>query len=172
MSDADREREVRGYERMLDRLREAIGEFEADVTPRFRYALERARERAVELGELSREEADRVSEWLRRDIEEAADWASRNDETLGAWLRMDIALVESWLWDRFSSVADQTRLDWLRLQESLAANAEYHTGEVTGPGALHCAACGETLHFRKVGHIPPCPKCSKTVFKRGTGDGA
>ncbi|MDH5595020.1 MAG: zinc ribbon-containing protein, partial [Gammaproteobacteria bacterium] len=43
---------------------------------------------------------------------------------------------------------------------------EWHTGEVVGVGTLRCKACGELLHFHATGHIPPCPKCQKTVFNR------
>ncbi|PCI18096.1 MAG: hypothetical protein COB62_07115, partial [Piscirickettsiaceae bacterium] len=34
------------------------------------------------------------------------------------------------------------------------------------PGTLECIACKQTLNFKKTGHIPPCPKCHKTEFKR------
>jgi len=164
--DSHETREVRGYERMLDQVRHAFSEFGDDVRPRLRYAVERARERMVELGELSREEADRIAGWLRRDIEEAADYSAKTDEDLNAWLHMDIQLVENWIWDRFSSVADQTRLDWIRFQEGLQRASEYRTGEVAGPGTLACQSCGETMHFTRAGHIPPCPKCNGTVFVR------
>ena len=57
------------------------------------------------------------------------------------------------------------------------ANAEqareasfYHTGEVTGPGTLVCAECGKELHFHKAGHIPPCPGCRGTRYRRGKPD--
>lgn len=166
MSDGKKDQEITAYERMLDRLRHALDEFDSDVRPRFRYALERARERAVELGELSREEADRIAEWLRRDIEQAADYTARTEHDLGTWLRMDLRLIEEWIWDRFSSVADQTRLDWLRFQQSLEAAATWHTGEVTAPGVLTCRECGEELHFTTVGRIPPCPHCHATLFDR------
>jgi len=42
----------------------------------------------------------------------------------------------------------------------------YRTGEMTGPGTLVCDKCEEHLHFHKVGHIPPCPKCHAVNFHR------
>ncbi len=166
MGKLEEDREIRAYEKMLDRIRHALGEFESDVGPRLRLAVERARERAVELGELSREEADRISEYLRRDIEQAADYTTRNDQDLGGWLRMDLQLIEEWIWDRFSSVADQTRLDWIRFEQSLEEASTYHTGEITGPGVLTCQNCEEQMQFPRAGRIPPCPHCHATVFDR------
>jgi Zn finger protein HypA/HybF involved in hydrogenase expression len=79
---------------------------------------------------------------------------------------MDLQLVENWIWDRFASVADQTRLEWVELQHTLAERERYHTGEIAAPGALTCDNCGAELHFEKPGHIPPCPKCSGTLYRR------
>lgn len=164
----DKHREVRGYERMLEYLREGLAEARAETGPRLRRALEGAREQLVELGELSREEADRVADCLRRDLEEAADYTARTERDLSDWLRMDIQLMESWLWDQFSSVADQTRLEWQQFQEGLGAASTYHSGEIAGPGTLICRGCGEELRFPNAGHIPPCPSCDANEFTRPT----
>ncbi|MCS4505000.1 hypothetical protein KBTX_01547 [wastewater metagenome] len=172
MSDDKHERELRGYERMLERLRDRLDTAEKELGPHVREALEHARDRAVELGELTREEADRVAEWLRRDLEEAADYTARNNRDLSAWLHMDVQLIENWLLDRFTSVADRTRLEWLEFQQFLERASEYHTGEIAGPGRLRCQACGEHLTFTRPGHIPPCPKCRGTVFVRASADAA
>lgn len=166
----DKHREVRGYERMLEQLRDRLTDWRDAAGPRLREALNAAREQLVELGELSHEEADRIADWLRRDIEEAADYTAKTERDIGDWFRMDLQLIESWLWDQFSSVADATRLDWQRFQQSLAQGAAYHTGEIAGPGTLICQACGESLKFMRAGHIPPCPNCRETVFNRPTTD--
>ncbi|AUB78919.1 MULTISPECIES: zinc ribbon-containing protein [Spiribacter] len=161
-----RDHEVHGYERMLERVRERLESTGDAVEKGFHEALDAARERSVALGELTREEADRVAEWLQRDLEDAAEYVGRARGTYADWLHMDLQLVENWIWDRFSSVADQTRLQWQALNRQLQAAARYHTGEVTGPGTLVCRDCGEVLHFKRTGHIPPCPKCHGSRFER------
>lgn len=160
MTEQKRDHQVRAYERMLDRLRGAMDHL------RLREAIEAVKERAVELGELTREEADRIGGFLQRDVEEAAQYSAQTDEDLSSWLRMDLQLVESWIWDRFASVADKTRLEWLELQHELQEWSEYHTGEIAGPGSLTCKNCGEIVHFKQAGHIPPCPKCRGSVYLR------
>ncbi|MDQ6955909.1 MAG: hypothetical protein Q9M21_01810, partial [Mariprofundaceae bacterium] len=32
---------------------------------------------------------------------------------------------------------------------------------------LTCKDCGHSMHFKKTGRIPPCPKCHKTDFMKG-----
>ncbi len=164
----DKERDLRGYERMLERITDLLHEAGDKAQPRLRDALERARQRAIELGELSQEEARRVAEYIRRDVEDAARYLARpdTDNDLRGWFRMDMALLETWLLDRFTSVADQTRLEWQALQQSLQQAEQWRTGEVTGPGQLRCDNCGKVLQFRKTGHIPPCGGCKGTVFSR------
>jgi len=168
MSDSNdqREHEVKGYERMLERLRERMSEAGEQIEHGYHAAVDQVRERSVELGELTREEADRVSQWLQRDIEDAAEYVETARGTYSDWLHMDLQLVEQWAWDQFSSVADQTRLQWQAFNRELQAAARYHTGEITGPGTLVCRDCGERLEFKRAGHIPPCPQCHGSRFER------
>ena len=69
-------------------------------------------------------------------------------------------------------VADQTSQALRGFAEQAREASVYHTGEITAPGVLACTACGETLHFHKTGHIPPCPKCQATTFRRKTAEPA
>lgn len=164
MTERKRDHQVHAYERMLDRLRSAMEH------AGLREALETAKERAVELGELTREEAERVGGFLQRDVEEAARYSATTDEDLTGWLRMDLQLVESWLWDRFSSVADKTRLELMALQRELQQqqSSKYHAGEIAGPGTLTCSQCGEVIRFKQAEKIPPCPKCQGSVYRRAS----
>ncbi len=170
MTQQDTSREeklIHGYNRMMERVKAAMEKIGEKTAPRLREAIEQAKEKAVELEELTEEEAQRIGEYLRRDIESAADYlASEKVQELKDWLRIDAQLIEQQLLDMFLSVADQTKLDMLEFQEQLEEASEYRTGEITGPGALACLECGEVLHFHKTSHIPPCPRCHGTVFTR------
>lgn len=121
--------------------------------------------RASDFGELSSAELKKVSDYLKRDLSEAASYMAKNNAEFKEWLALDTELIEDYLLDQFSSAADQTTVELNKLKAT-AATAEYHTGEITGPGVLSCDACGEQLHFDKAGHIPPCPKCKETRFHR------
>jgi rubrerythrin len=156
------------YELMLERTAEGIEhlkKMEQDVEPEVAHVLAEAKEKAVELGELTREEADKVAEYLDRDLKAAGSWLADTGEELKDWLGMETALIGDRLLTMFIRAADQTSIELQRLRERAAA-AEYTTGEIAGIGTLVCKSCGELLHFKKAGHIPPCPKCSATKFQR------
>lgn len=155
------------YELLLER---ALGERDegagAPSESRFHQALASAREHAVELGELSREEADRVYQALVKDLSAAGEYIARTGEEFRSWFGFETDVLETSLLDLMRRGADQTTEELLELKQQAEAATTYLTGEVTGPGILVCSACGETLHFHKAGHVPPCPKCQGTVFER------
>lgn len=161
-----RQRLVDAYYRMLGRLKTSIEEAEHGAGPALNHAVERAEETATELGELSREEAIRVGDYLKRDLQDAARFLAEGGTELGAWLRFDLKLVEQGLADLFRETVDYARLEYGELETRADAVGEWHSGEVTGIGTLQCKSCGEKLHFHHISHIPPCPKCHGTVYRR------
>lgn len=159
------------YERMLERAMRDYREVKHKTAPVLHQMIDAARDKAVELEELSREEADKVAKYLKRDLTDAAEYLQESGEEFRDWLGFEVLLLEEKLGDLFMQAADKTTLELLQLRENLARTAEFHTGEVSGPGTLVCSECGENLVFHKPGKIPPCPKCHATVFKRPTQAG-
>jgi vacuolar-type H+-ATPase subunit H len=163
MTHPDRhEQEIGVYNRMMSRVQRTLENAEQKAGPIVEHAIERARERAVELGEATREEAEKVAQYLRRDLREMASYLNKEYR---AWFNMDLELIEAQLLDLIMSVADRTKLELAQWAEQ-ASN--YRSGEITGPGVLACIACGERLRLVKPGHIPPCPRCRAVEFRRLT----
>jgi len=160
------EKLVHAYNRMMERVKDALKQTEKNTLAALHYNIDLAREKAVELGELSREEAARLADYLRRDLEDAGEYLADSGAELSSWLQFDVELVEDRLWEVFTAAADQTKLAYLDLAQRAQRASEYHTGELTTVGTLRCSACGELLHFHGTGHIPPCPKCHSTRFTR------
>ena len=156
------EKMVAAYETMLER----VSGFSQKAGPVLGQAIDHARETAVELGELSREEAEKVAGYIERDMKDAAEFLVETGQDFRDWFSFDVQLIETKLFDMFASVADQTSLELRNLAERAKRATVLRTGEITGPGTLECTACGEQLHFKKAGHIPPCPKCRATEYKR------
>jgi Zn finger protein HypA/HybF involved in hydrogenase expression len=165
--DATSARLVRAYRRMLDHAREVL---EADAQPSLKSAVERARNYTVELGELTREEADQVSQYLKRDLHDAGEYLSRTGRELREWAQIDWSMAEHGLVDLFVRAADRTRLEMEAFKRELQEGPPYRSGELTGPGTLRCKGCGQLMHFHEPGHIPPCPRCHGTDFRRHTGE--
>ncbi len=160
------DRLVAAYERMLNWTHEALEKAQQESVPRLREALDRARERMIELGELTREEAQRISDYLQRDIEDAAQYIVETGQDLRAWWRFDLELMERRLAEMFKLVADQTSLQLAQWAETTRRLSLYQAGEITGPGTLICDRCGAEIHFSKIGRIPPCAACGGLSFRR------
>jgi hypothetical protein len=160
------EKQVTAYNRMLERMKHFIDEAEKEFAPKFQHSLDYAKEKATELGELTREEAEKIGNYLRRDIVDAAEYLSGGGGELRQWLRFDLELIENRILEKFALVADQTKLELNLLADQARRMDVWRTGEITGIGSLECDNCGEIMHFHKTGHIPPCPKCKGTTFRR------
>jgi hypothetical protein len=150
------------YNLMLERARNLMSEAGKGAA----HGIDAAMEKATELGELSREEAEQVADYVRRDLHDAADFISESGSELGDWLRFDLEVVERSLAEMFAQMVDHTKLELDNLEQRANAIGEWHTGEIVGIGTLECKGCGELLHFHHTGHIPPCPKCRGTTYRR------
>jgi uncharacterized protein YbaR (Trm112 family) len=161
------ERLHHAYNRMLEHIKMLGDRAGKQARPALRHLIDAAELKMIELNELTREEAVKIGTFIQRDIEHAAEYLNRpQNRELIDWFKFDLALIESRLLELFTGVADRTRLELLALEQQARRASEYQTGEITGIGTLYCTACGEALHFHATGHIPPCPKCRGTIFKR------
>lgn len=160
------ERELRAYERMLNRTLAELKKTGQQTGAVLRNSLDIAKEKALEAGELTRAEADRIAGYVQRDLKEVGEYLATSGEDLKSWFQFDMQLIETQLLDMFMDAADQTKLAYLQLADQAQQAAEYSSGEITTVGTLQCAQCGERLHFSATAHIPPCPKCHHTRFVR------
>ena len=159
------EKLTHAYNTMMERIH-GLMEHADEGAHTLQQAIEKAREKAVELGELTREEAEEIGTYLKRDMHDAANYLADTGKDMNDWLHMDMELIKLKLFDMFSSVADKTRVDMMKFEQEVKAASEYHAGEITGPGTLECTKCGEVVRFSKTGHIPPCTQCHGNVYYR------
>jgi rubrerythrin len=171
MSDDDtptREKWLNAYNDMMMRVRTAIEEAEESTPPALKRFVHNARDLAVDLEELTRDEAEKIAMYLHRDIEDAGKYLAETGQELGDWLRFDIHQVEDRLMETLTKVTDHTREEMLEFEHEIEEGPAWNSGEVTGPGTLVCANCGEIIRFHETGYIPNCPNCDHTVFHRKT----
>jgi hypothetical protein len=154
------------YETMLERSADEFHKLEEKSAPALHKLIDQAKEKAIELGELTEEEGSHIAEYLKRDLADANFYLSEKGKEFRDWLGFEDSLIAHELMDRFLQAADPSIVQIHELELQLAAQSVYKTGEVTGPGALECDECGEVLHFHKAGRIPPCPKCHQTTYHR------
>ncbi|MFO7604112.1 MAG: zinc ribbon-containing protein [Gammaproteobacteria bacterium] len=157
---------AQAYDKLLEIMKKAWQDTEDHALPPLRERLDQAVENLSALGEVTREEAEHVAEYVRRDLHEAADFLSESGHSLKDMVQFDLEFVERKFAEMFAQMADSTRMELDKLAERARQVGEWHTGEITGVGILQCKGCGEKLHFEKTGHIPPCPKCHGTRYRK------
>lgn len=165
-SDRLDERLAKGYDGLMQRARDMLGETERTELPSLDELLKRAADAVVEVGDLTRIEAQRIATWLGDDLRDAGEHMRENGQELRDWLRFDLDVLETRLRDRLVVLVDHTREELDRLDAEARAAREAHTGEVVGPGTLFCQGCGQAVTLKASGHVPPCPKCHGTLFAR------
>lgn len=154
------------YETMYERVAKNLHNAKEHTGPLLHKFIDEAKDKAVELDELTEEDAEKLTDWLKRDLDDAISHIAETDEKLTDWLGFEATLIESALLYLLLETADKTTVQLLRMKENARLPSVYHTGEVTGPGTLICDECEEKLHFHNASRIPPCPKCHKTQFHR------
>lgn len=163
------EKLIAAYDRMMTRVHDFLDTAESKALPTLKQRIELARQRAVELREITSDEADKIAAYVERDLHDAAEYLQRSGQEFSTWLQFDLQQVEKRMFELFATVADRTRVELDKLAAQARSAQQYHTGEITGIGTLYCVDCNTQMHFRKTGRIPPCPKCHHTTFKRRPG---
>ena len=159
---------VEAYNQMMSRVRDSIDNAEAHAVPTLQKAIDQARKQAIHLGEITLEEAEEVGNYIKRDINDAAEYLMETSHEFSEWLMLDIELIEQKVLELFLSVADKTRVELEQLSHPGfdITQAEYRSGEITGPGTLVCVNCNEKIQFNTTDTIPVCLHCQGQIFKR------
>ena len=161
---------LKTYHTMLEQVKDLWHNAEEKALPTLSENIEKATEKASELGELTKEEAEKIGGYIKRDLEEAGDYLSeyvaKNGPQLKNWIKDELSFAEVEFAEMFANLADKTRIELDALAERARQVGVWRTGEITNVGVLYCQSCDEVLHFKKPGHIPPCPKCKGTQFKK------
>ncbi len=158
------------YEKMYERAIENIHTAEEKTGPLLHKLIEEAKDKAIDLKEISEEDAEKIADYLKRDLSDAAHYLSESGRELKDWLGFETALLEADTLYLLQEIADPTTLELQKLKLDAQRASVYRSGEITGPGTLVCDQCGEKLHFHKPGKIPPCPKCHASSFHRQHGE--
>jgi len=128
--------------------------------------IEDAKEKAIELEELTKEEANHISDYMIRDLHDAAQFIVTTENALAEWINFDLQIIEQGFLNMFSNMVDETRLELDNLAERARCATEWQTGEIIGLGTLYCSQCGKKLTFHEPTTVPTCPNCGSYTFRK------
>ena len=159
----------KAYETMYENAAENLHKLKDEGLPALQHIIDDARDKAVELDELTEEDAVKLTAWLKRDLQDTFAYLAHSGHEIKDWLGFEVSLLEHEFFHLLLQTADKTTVELQQFKHNVD-HPGYHTGELTGPGTLTCNQCGEKLHFYKSGKIPPCPKCHQTEFHRSISE--
>ena len=183
------EEELAVYEKLRQRVSKYFGELHDRINGEaISSAIDKATTELKEMGGHSLGTINKASAALKKDIVSTTEQFKPkvNDATEGArkqldnWsakggaLWKDIAREAEHIYEYSRDKGGNFLLNIARglnewsqqVGEKLDTSLKYKTGEITHGGEFVCSSCEATIHLKKPGRIPPCPKCSKTEFRR------
>jgi isocitrate dehydrogenase len=153
---------VRNFEKLASRAREIFEESTDRSRHAFDDALERAKQELVAAGEFSAELGENLRGYIERDFHATRDQL----EGVVKRYRPEAERIGVGMLGLMQSVAEALGGLLNDAASSMQQHLTYHTGEICGPGTLTCSSCNKELKMQKAGHVPPCPACAATEFRR------
>jgi len=181
--------ELAAYEKLRQRVSKIFGELHDKINGEsISQAINKATTEMKEVGGHSMEAITKASAALKKDIASTTEHIKPKVDgvTEGARNQFDHWLDKGGaLWNEITREAEHVYEfsrdkgiaflaniakglgDWSQsMGEKLDTSLKYKTGEITHGGEFVCTNCESRIHLRQPGRIPPCPKCTKTEFRR------
>ncbi|MBU0485511.1 MAG: zinc ribbon-containing protein [Proteobacteria bacterium] len=128
-------------------------------------AIETAKEQLTESGAFSSEQGEKFKQYLKRDLAQTSEQLQQLGGEAKEYLKSD--RLRTGALSSLSAILNKAEAGLKFLRKKTDAFLIYKTGEITTAGPLTCVECNKTINLKKTGHIPPCPSCSKTKFRKG-----
>ena len=183
------EEELAVYEKLRQRVSKTFGELHDKINGEsISQAIDKATADLKEMGGHSMDAIGKASAALKKDIASTTEHLKPkvDEATEGAKKQFDQWLDKGGaLWNDIAREAEHVYeysrdkggiflvniakglSEWSQnVGEKLDSSLKYKTGEITHGGEFVCTSCEGKIHLKQPGRIPPCPKCTKTEFRR------
>lgn len=153
------------YDRFTERARELFDAGQEKSTEAMEKAMEGARGQFAAAGEFSAEQGEAFKKFMRRDLDQTA----KDMRVLGveAKERLNPARLGAGALSSMARLLEATGSALKNLSRKAEESLHFNTGEITAAGTLTCTQCGQTVQLKRSTHIPPCPNCHGTEFRKG-----
>lgn len=163
-ADAQKSRREILYDRFAEKSRELFEASHEKGREALDKAMDLAREQLAAAGEFSTEQGEQFKSYLRRDLEQTADDMRRLGQE--AQERLHPSRVGAGALSSLAKLMHATGDAMNSLSRKAEETLTYNTGELTTAGTLTCSACDQKVQLKDTGHVPPCPRCHGTRFRK------
>jgi isocitrate dehydrogenase len=153
------------YDRFAERTRELFEASQEKGKEAMNKSIEMAREQFVAAGEFSAEQGEAFRKYMRRDLAQTeADMHTLGQEAAERFnpARLGVGALSS-----MARLLQATGAALQNLSQKAEDALHFNTGEITTAGTLTCTKCGQKVQLKRSAHIPPCPGCHGTEFRKG-----
>lgn len=183
--DTEQTHELSAYEKLVQQTKAHLARMTSAIdAEEFRKTIDKSADEMRKIGDHSRDAINKAAEALKKDLATTTEHMKILGKSTGhAVETMQHAGTELWshlargtgnTWETWRDWSASTAAEFMRnvsawsakAGEHLGESLVYHTGDMTYGGKFKCDACGTEVSLDKPGHIPPCPNCAKTEFKR------
>ena len=181
--------ELAAYDKMRQRVTKTFGELHDKINGEtISQAIDKATNELKEAGGHSMEAIGKASAALKKDIASTTEYLKPKVDGVtgeakkqfdhwldkGGALWHDIAQETEHVYELSRDKGGAFLLNITRglsewgqtVGQKLDTSLKYKTGEISHGGEFICTNCEGKIHLKHPGRIPPCPKCSKTEFRR------
>jgi hypothetical protein len=165
-SPTQQKKEQAAYERLRAEVQKLLADAKDSLSAdTIRHALEQARAQMRLAGDYTVDTLDKAMAGIEKEMLGAAHRVGARLENLSE-RGADVFSIWRDRSAQFLAHAATAVGDWVREAGERVGRLEYRTGDIASAGTLECTACGQRVELDTPAHVPVCPQCRKTVFRR------
>jgi isocitrate dehydrogenase len=153
------------YDRFAERARELFESSQEKGKEAMDKSIETAREQFAAAGEFSAEQGEAFRNYMRRDLAQTESEMRNLGEEAAE--RLNPARLGAGAFASMARLLQATGSALQNLSRQAESAMHFTTGEITSAGTLTCTNCGQKVQLKHSTHIPPCPSCHCTDFRKG-----
>ncbi len=181
--------ELSAYEKLVQQVKANMERLTSTIDAEsFKGTIDKATHELKEIGDHSMEAITKAADAMKKDLATTVDHVKPAFESLGKGAERAFGTAQNTSAQVWAQVAEGTTgalyawRDWTgtatadflknvsawsaKMSDQLDHALVYHTGEMTHGGSFKCLNCDSEIVIKKLSHLPPCPTCQQTKFKR------
>lgn len=166
-NDTKQQEELAAYEKLRQEVKKILDQTLDSVSAeKISKAIEHGQKVLRETGDHTQEQVNQLGKHLKKDL---LSTFKTFEPPVKEFTESVGGLFDLWRDKSGVVLTDLTRAvgDWShQFSDKLDDMLLYHSGDMTHGGTFVCTDCGQTMNMKKPAHLPPCPKCHKTEFRR------
>ena len=186
---AQKAEELSAYEKLVQQVKANMERLTSTIDAEsLKGSIDKATHELKEIGDHSMEAITKAADAMKKDLATSVDHVKPAFESLGKGAEQAFGTLQNTSAEVWAKMAEGTTgalyawRDWTgtatadflknvsawsaKMSGQLDEALVYHTGEMTHGGTFKCLNCDSEIVIKKLSHLPPCPKCQQTKFKR------